>query len=201
MPEKEKPRTTDEYVLNELEKAKNLTKAQQIKIANLEAELAKKIPIPEEPTIAESPYKCYSCHVLSQYSSDWDKLNDPLTTDQMQELLDNDLKFRAWAISATYKDYVSSKSPVLHIYETTYQFEINYFGVLIGVGITAYNDKTIQANTYVKDDRSYYSDRETCLEAGYKELKENLEYILKRRREKEAEEAKKLAEAADEPKE
>lgn len=199
MPEKEKPRTTDEYVLDELEKQKRLNKLLTKKNEDLQAELDKKIPIPDEPTVTESPYKCYGYSVLSGYSSDWDKLDKPLTTDEMQELLDDDAKFRAWALTAKYKDYCGHPS-VLSVTEYGYNFEINYFGTIVGVSIGRYSDATLHVNDFVVDGTRYSRDFSLAQERAFKELKSNLEYRVKERRKKEAEEAAKLAEASAEPK-
>ena len=199
MPEKEKPRTTDEYVLDELEKQKRLNKLLTKKNEDLQAELDKKIPIPDEPTVTESPYKCYGYSVLSSYSSDWDKLDKPLTTDEMQELLDDDAKFRAWALTAKYKDYCGHSS-VLSVTEYGYNFEINYFGTIVGVSINRYSDATLHVNDFVVDGTRYSRDFSLAQERAFKELKSNLEYRVKDRRKKEAEEAAKLAEADAEPK-
>lgn len=199
MSEKEKPRTTDEYVLDELEKQKRLNKLLTKKNEDLQAELDKKIPIPDEPTVTESPYKCYGYSVLSSYSSDWDKLDKPLTTDEMQELLDDDAKFRAWALTAKYKDYCGHSS-VLSVTEYGYNFEINYFGTIVGVSINRYSDATLHVNDFVVDGTRYSHDFSLAQERAFKELKSNLEYRVKERRKKEAEEAAKLAEANAEPK-
>lgn len=199
MSEKEKPRTTDEYVLDELEKQKRLNKLLTKKNEDLQAELDKKIPIPDEPTVTESPYKCYGYSVLSSYSSDWDKLDKPLTTDEMQELLDDDAKFRAWALTAKYKDYCGHSS-VLSVTEYGYNFEINYFGTIVGVSINRYSDATLHVNDFVVDGTRYSHDFSLAQERAFKELKSNLEYRVKELRKKEAAEAAKLAEANAEPK-
>ena len=194
MSEKEKPRTTDEYVLDELEKQKRLNKILTKKNEDLQAELDKKIPIPDEPTITESPYKCYGYSVLSAYSSDWKNLTKPLTTDEMQELLDDEGRFRAWAITATYKDYCGN-SAVLRVEEYGYNFEINYFGTLVGIAISRYHDGRLNVNSFIMDGKHYSQDYTLAQEKAFKELRENLEYQVKDRRKKEAEEATKLAEA------
>lgn len=198
MPEKEKPRTTDEYVLDELEKQKRLNKILTKKNEDLQAELDKKVPIPDEPTITESPYKCYGYNVLSSYSSDWDKLIKPLTADEIQELLDDDTRFRAWAVTATYKDYCGT-SRVFNIIEFGYNFEINYFGTLIGVKIDRYSDGTINVNDFIIDNKRYSQDYDLLKEKALKTLKENLTYRCKELRKKEAAEAAKLAESEQEP--
>lgn len=199
MPEKEKPRTTDEYVLDELEKQKRLNKILTKKNEDLQAELDKKIPIPDEPTITESPYKCYGYNVISSYSSDWDKLTKPLTANEMQELLDDDTRFRAWAITATYKDYCGT-SPVFNLVEFGYNFEINYFGTLIGIKIDRYSDGTIHTCDFIIDNQRYSQDYDLLQEKALKTLKESLTYRCKELRKKEAAEAAKLAESQEEPK-
>lgn len=199
MSEKEKPRTTDEYVLEELEKQKRLNKLLTKKNEDLQAELDKKIPIPDEPTITESPYKCYGYNVLSQYSSDWDKLTKPLTADEIQELLDDDARFRAWAVTATYKDYCGT-SRVFNLVEFGYNFEINYFGTLVGIKIDHYSDGTIHTCDFIIDNQRYSQDYDLLYEKALKTLKENLTYRCKELRKKEAAEAAKLAEANAEPK-
>lgn len=190
----EKPRTTDEYVLAELEKQKNLNLKLKKENEALELELAKKVPIPDEPTITECPFKCYSYHVPSSYSSDWDHLNDPLTTDQMQELLDNDSKFRAWGLTAMYKDTYSNM-PVLRVAECGYNFEINYYGTIIGIHISKYLDNSLSVGDYIVDEKHNYHDYTACQEAGLSELKKTLAEVIARRRKKEAEAAAKAAEA------
>lgn len=199
MPEKEKPRTTDEYVLDELEKQKRLNKLLTKKNEDLQAELDKKVPIPDEPTITESPYKCYGYSVLSKYSSDWDKLTKPLTADEVQELLDDDARFRAWAITATYTDYCGT-SPVFKLVEFGYNFEINYFGTLIGIKIDRYSDGTIRACDFIIDNQRYSQDYDLLQEQALKTLKESLTYRVKELRKKEAAEVAKLAESQEETK-
>lgn len=199
MPEKEKPRTTDEYVLDELEKQKRLNKLLTKKNEDLQAELNKKIPIPDEPTITESPYKCYGYSVLSSYSSDWDKLTKPLTANEIQELLDDDARFRAWAVTATYKDYCGT-SPVFNLVEFGYNFEINYFGTLIGFKVERYSDGTIHTCDFIIDNQRYSQDYVLLKEKALEKLKENLAYRCKELRKKEAAEAAKLAESQEESK-
>ena len=198
MSEKEKPRTTDEYVLEELERQKRLNRLLTKKNEDLQAELDKKVPIPDEPTITESPYKCYGYSVLSSYSSDWDKLIKPLTADEIQELLDDDTRFRAWAVTATYKDYCGT-SRVFNIIEFGYNFEINYFGTLIGIKIDRYSDGTVNVNDFIIDNKRYSQDYDLLKEKALKTLKENLTYRCKELRKKEAAEAAKLAESEQEP--
>lgn len=181
----EKPKTTDEYVLAELEKQKLLTKTQKKRIDELEELLAQKTPIPPEPTIEETKFKCYHFSVLSEYTSDWNKLVNPLTTAKMKELIDDENLFKAWATTAIY-EYYSDKQKVLEVRENLYNFEINYFGILIGVAISRYYSGELNVNHYIIDDKHHFSDHESCKEAGLQQLRENFIKVYTRRCKEEA---------------
>lgn len=182
----EKPKTTDEYVLAELEKSRMLSTKYKKRIDELEELLAQKVPVPPEPTIEETKFKCYSSSCLSPYSSDWDKLTAPLTTAKMKDILDDENLFRAWATTATYKNY-SGEDKVLNVHENLYNFEINYFGTLIGIGIHRYyGSEEITVNPYVLDDKHYFADPDACKEAGLQELRSNFKSVYDRRCKEEA---------------
>ena len=118
---------------------------------------------------------------------------------EMQELLDDDTRFRAWAVTATYKGYCGT-SPVFNLVEFGYNFEINYFGTLIGIKIDRYSDGTIHTCDFIIDNQRYSQDYDLLQEKALKTLKESLTYRCKELRKKEAAEAAKLAESQEEPK-
>lgn len=192
----DKPKTTDEYVLAELEKYKSLSSKLKAENADLQAELDKKVPIPSTPTVVESPYVCYGFEVLQDYNIE--NLDNQLNSKQIQELLDDDTAFRTWAACATYTKY-GDKIPVLNVSRREYTVEINYLGTLIGVYIWIYSyDKQVNTTDYVIDNKHYFKDYDQCKEAALQKLKAELTDALKRVKAKEDEAAAKAAEAKSE---
>lgn len=195
----DKPKTTDEYVLAELERYKNLSSKLKAENADLQAELEKKAPALTDPTINLTPYVCYGYEVISSY--DFKALDNPLTAAQIQELLDDDSAFRTWAATALYKSY--GKCGVLRIKDIQYTMEANCFGLLVAVIVNVYYDNTASVNACIIDNKNYFKDRDDAKEAGLKELKavltKRLEVALKEEAEAAAKAAETKSEAEPEP--
>lgn len=169
----EGPKTTDEYVLLELAKAKAQSKRANDRVAQLETELAE-AKAANKDAIVENPYKCYGVTCISRY--DRNKLIKPLTLADMKTMLSNESLLRDWCLTALKKGYWDDKEKVVSTHEYLYTVEVRYHGLKVGVQfLNIESNKNYALNVYQVDNNHYFEDSSDAFEHGLQEAKTVIE--------------------------
>lgn len=183
----EGPKTTDEYVLQELAKAKLSSKRAADRIAQLETELAEAKAVNKDAVI-ENPYKCYGVECISRY--DRNKLITPLTLSDMKLMLSNESLLRDWCLTAVKKGYWSNTERVVFTREFLYTVEVRYRGLKVGLQfVNIENDGNYGVNTFQVDNDHYFVNSSDAFERGLAEAKQVIESWIEDDEKKLAEEA------------
>lgn len=183
----EGPKTTDEYVLQELAKAKLSSKRAADRIAQLETELAE-AQAENKDAIIENPYKCYGVECISRY--DRNKLINPLTLSDMKLMLSNESLLRDWCLTSMKKGYWSNTERVVLTREFLYTVEVRYRGLKVGLHfVNVENDGNYGVDTFQVDNDHYFVNSSDAFERGLEEAKQVIESWIE-------DDEKKLAEAS-----
>ena len=174
-----KVRTIDEYFLEKLETAEKYADECKEVVDSLRDKISKLEQIPEKEEtemIVETSFKCYTINTISSYNINNYIKDEYNNLDFMQKCLENDENIKMLLDNNYWKpnNYYSPK-----ISERLYNYQINFFGTIVGIYIHSY-DKNFHADTYVVDNVSICDSLEKAQEQLVIKQREEINAYIKK---------------------
>ncbi|MCM1259648.1 MAG: hypothetical protein NC182_01730 [Prevotella sp.] len=178
-------KTIDEYILAELENAMNENNQLKKEIEELKNQLqeidkTKEITIDEKIDIAKkiipTTFNYFYLEVVSYYNFSDIENSDFINKEFLKSCLTSDEDLNKFC-KAQRKNF--SRDPILKIEEGKYNYQINYFGTIVGLDIYRYQGD-IKSNSYVIDNKDYYYESyELAYQEGIKKVRSEIEKYFK----------------------
>lgn len=177
-----KLRTIDEYFLEKLEIAENIAKIKELENKELLEKIKELENKPEKENverIVETKFKCYVVNSISSYNFNYinEKYNN---LEFMKKCLEDDDTMKIFLDKKSWNKKNSYNDDFPNIDERLYNYQINFFGTIVGVYIHDFrNNGGVSCSTYIVDNVRICESMEKAQEQLIISQRKEIEYYIK----------------------